>query len=1064
MRHQHQQQQQQQQGLQGLDAQSSETSWVVDPMTTPGFVNIRIKPPMHVQGLKRMQLPADVTITLCASTLAYAPQANSSSTSSPPLSPLEQLLTEGDHVLSDGTSVNASLRNAEPGSDQGSGGLQNMTSLLESTNDINNINANATSSTAQPAQLQLLTQLEAAFLSIPAEYETAVVHIPYAHPMKRPLTIKSLREELIAKHNLVALKWEEGCRANGSVGTARLWARSTAQLQSLLNEIQQAETLPHSLLSSTSSTAPNSATHATSMHRTDPSSTSTATSTATTTLPLMSLALHEEVHHEVLVILTQMRDGLYKTSNTATSNDLLGGPPENAPLDVYSIIQGSNNQNAGGLFSSTPFPPSAPGASLETKAIVYLPDLTLRYVLLGPPLNQYMSFLLNRFGSNPFNLKCKYPYRDRNDPHAALLLEGDVNRVNRAASEANSLILSATKALVSVVVLVSDAQYEMLLKSDLALVKYIQGQVGVHIQLQPSTATTASNSSSAGSHYHGSNSHYSNSNNKRYNQMHNNNNTNSNSARGFNTAVNNNSVLHNATNSSDADSKALIDMRFFRFRQRNFNHMLQPQQNKGLLASAYLRWTQNTFSHTSSNLVQGLEEGILIQCFAEVYGVESWMQEVQQLLRVEVAFDEAREGESEEPHRISVEESEVEVSAAKTVAEERGEDGGDAAEKEDVNAATVNQPKKKLTTFSVRVNKSTHNASFSAVAQEMAQTIVSYLHAHPLNTASVALYLPRHCTEKNSLNASSNAVINTEGAEESNISNLWLDALFDALSTVSASSTLQHLQRLVLLECNDLLGSSPTNTTANPVASTSSEGKEMVEQGASQEASKEVLSDTIAFAQSGAQYPSSIAPYAHNSLVSSLMQRVEVQQQQLLQQSWLISSQYPNHTNTNNSSFNTNHNHNFYSLNCAAYSPFGPSSPSFDALSAPLSSTSNAAPGSASYTLQLQSCQTPLPLTHLAACMSLALPASTASSQPQHRLGSFNQTPSSSSSSGYQVFAPASGASLQGGSGQGSGQGGAQSSSRSFVVKGLQSGVLASLDLLRAVLLSVDPHATTSAY
>lgn len=46
--------------------QISDKSGVCDPLNSNGFVNIRIKPPMHARGIKRMTLPTDVTVTICS--------------------------------------------------------------------------------------------------------------------------------------------------------------------------------------------------------------------------------------------------------------------------------------------------------------------------------------------------------------------------------------------------------------------------------------------------------------------------------------------------------------------------------------------------------------------------------------------------------------------------------------------------------------------------------------------------------------------------------------------------------------------------------------------------------------------------------------------------------------------------------------------------------------------------------------------------------------------------------------------------------------------------------------
>lgn len=50
-----------------FDSDHSEvsSSAAVDPLDQPGFVSIRIKPPLHTRGIKRMNFPSDVTVTIC---------------------------------------------------------------------------------------------------------------------------------------------------------------------------------------------------------------------------------------------------------------------------------------------------------------------------------------------------------------------------------------------------------------------------------------------------------------------------------------------------------------------------------------------------------------------------------------------------------------------------------------------------------------------------------------------------------------------------------------------------------------------------------------------------------------------------------------------------------------------------------------------------------------------------------------------------------------------------------------------------------------------------------------
>jgi len=94
-----------------------------------------------------------------------------------------------------------------------------------------------------------------------------------------------------------------------------------------------------------------------------------------------------------------------------------------------------------------------------------------------------MNDMLVKF--NNAGIRTKYPYRDRTDPHAALLLEGESSIVAKGSIEANNMIQSAAADLRCLHVVVSDDQYKALLANDLALIKYVQGQAGVHLKLEP---------------------------------------------------------------------------------------------------------------------------------------------------------------------------------------------------------------------------------------------------------------------------------------------------------------------------------------------------------------------------------------------------------------------------------------------------------------------------------------------------------------------------------------------------------------------------------------------------
>lgn len=372
---------------------------LVDPLRTKGFVNIRIKPPVHNQNTKRSGggggggngQPADVTVTISGS-----------------------LLTTGNE--------------------------------------------------------QFIKDLESEFGTLDDEYMYQVVQIPYSHPMKRQLTIKSLREEIIHRHGLVALKWEEGCRANGSVGTAKIWARSPASMDAILQEIRTAE----------------------SMHL-DAPSLMNASGSAEGRSPI-PVELEQDITKDIVTVLDINRTILSMTklnlSSQPTANSEISDILSDSMANTASMTSFSFNGSRLGVTESTSNQARKVTITTNTngdaKVVVYLPDLTLRYVLLGPPLSQLMTDMLSRFTAN--GIKTKYPYRDRTDPHAALLIEGDPTLAVPAAHEALALITSATEELKSVHVIVSEEQHRALLSSDLALIKYIQGQVGVHLKLEPTMA------------------------------------------------------------------------------------------------------------------------------------------------------------------------------------------------------------------------------------------------------------------------------------------------------------------------------------------------------------------------------------------------------------------------------------------------------------------------------------------------------------------------------------------------------------------------------------------------
>ena len=103
---------------------------IPDPLVSVGFINIRIRPPLHSRGIRRMTFPAEITVTICSP-------------------------------------VNTSSQ------------LADYTTLCEH------------------------------FASMDSHYITASVEMPLASKLAKEITIRSTRNEFVAKYGLVSLRWDE---------------------------------------------------------------------------------------------------------------------------------------------------------------------------------------------------------------------------------------------------------------------------------------------------------------------------------------------------------------------------------------------------------------------------------------------------------------------------------------------------------------------------------------------------------------------------------------------------------------------------------------------------------------------------------------------------------------------------------------------------------------------------------------------------------------------------------------------------------------------------------------
>lgn len=395
-----------------------------DPLKTPGFVNIRSRPQMVLNG--KVNFPTDITITVCGS------------------------------LISDNTKA-------------------------------------------------VLDQNKAAFNSIPSEFSTATVVIPPTHHMKQALTLKAEREELIKRFGLVSLRWEEGSRASGNISTAKIWAYTKASLKTMLNEVlRQDMGGGHAhLLEDEKEEVPLPAqpphvqqaqvhaplhpqahhpAHANMPNRFDMPAPAPAGAKA-----IMGHGHGFVEHHPV------GPGGVPSYAAPAPLHSHPGGV--NAAASTAAMLAGNAKLFAsakGAIRPAVPMPPAPPAVELvpHTKKVIYLPDLSLRFIMQGDPLKTKLNDVLE--GLLKSGAHIAYPYKDRTDPHACFELDGEFNCVAKAATVLNEFIEKATRSVRCVQVVVNTEQFlyltaggEGLLTGSNVTVQELQTKCGVHCIFNP---------------------------------------------------------------------------------------------------------------------------------------------------------------------------------------------------------------------------------------------------------------------------------------------------------------------------------------------------------------------------------------------------------------------------------------------------------------------------------------------------------------------------------------------------------------------------------------------------
>ena len=184
------------------------------------------------------------------------------------------------------------------------------------------------------------------------------------------------------------------------------------------------------------------------------------------------------------------RDSAFtKQPNTSSYNNASSGLHISPPGGPHYAVQAKIFANAKGAIKREP--PPVP----HTKAVIYLPDLSLRVILQGEPLKSKLNTVLERLLKNGVHIA--YPYKDRTDPHACFELEGEHHVIARASVELNEFIEKAARSLRCVQVIVNSEHFmfltaggEGLLSGTNTVVQEMQINCGVHFIFNPPPAST----------------------------------------------------------------------------------------------------------------------------------------------------------------------------------------------------------------------------------------------------------------------------------------------------------------------------------------------------------------------------------------------------------------------------------------------------------------------------------------------------------------------------------------------------------------------------------------------
>jgi len=264
--------------------------------------------------------------------------------------------------------------------------------------------------------------------------------------------VKISREAFIKEYGLAGLRFDEGSKNKGGTAVAKFWSPTSKQLAKVLDVVKQA-------------------------------------------CPETRIKLEGAMPSQLPDY--EQSSPLFTGTTKSAVGDLDEKPrPFSSSRPSFSEEFPALSPGAGSSTARHAFGPELGGTqgvatrpgidslSQRSRMAIHWPHLSLRFVFLCDPFKSTLTDIVSSYRSR--GLVVTLPYRDKADPTACMLLEGESSLVatcSQCVGEYMDTILTQQR---SIHVLLSTAAFSRLTANDLALLKDIQGRCGVHIVLEPS--------------------------------------------------------------------------------------------------------------------------------------------------------------------------------------------------------------------------------------------------------------------------------------------------------------------------------------------------------------------------------------------------------------------------------------------------------------------------------------------------------------------------------------------------------------------------------------------------